>query len=96
MSLNKTAVEQIARLARLSVNTEEIAGYQQELGQILDLVNQLEVAATANVTPLAHPLDLSARLRPDEVTESEQRMRFQSQAPAVEDGYYLVPKVIDQ
>lgn len=95
MSLDRTAVEQIARLARLSVDAEESAGYQQELGQILELVNQLETAATANVTPLAHPLDLSARLRPDEVTETDQRGRFQSQAPAVEDGYYLVPKVID-
>jgi len=95
MSLDKTDVEQIARLARLSVDAEETAAYQQELGQILDLVNQLEAAATGNVTPLAHPLDLSARLRPDEVTETDQRARFQSQAPAVEDGYYLVPKVID-
>lgn len=95
MSLDKTTVEQIARLARLSVGPEEVAGYQAELGQILDLVNQLEAAATASVEPLAHPLDLSARLRPDEVTETDQRDTFQSQAPAVESGYYLVPKVID-
>lgn len=95
MSLDKTTVEQIAGLARLSVDADEISGYQAELGQILDLVNQLEAAATASVEPLAHPLDLNARLRPDEVTETDQRYAFQAQAPAVEDGYYLVPKVID-
>lgn len=95
MSLDKTTVEQIAHLARLSVNPEETAAYRQELGQILDLVNQLDAATTASVTPLAHPLDLDARLRPDEVTEPNQREAFQEQAPAVEDGYYLVPKVID-
>ena len=94
MSLDKTAVEQIARLARLSLDADEATSYQAELGQILDLVNQLE-AATASVEPLAHPLDLSARLRPDEVTATDQRDAFQAQAPAVEDGYYLVPKVID-
>lgn len=95
MSLDKTTVTQIAHLARLSLTAGETAAYQQELGQILDLVNQLDAAATTSVTPLAHPLDLSARLRPDTVTETDQRTIFQAQAPAVEDGYYLVPKVID-
>ncbi len=95
MSLDKPAVEQIARLARLSVDADEAAGFQQELGQILDLVDQLDAATTAGVEPLAHPLDLSARLRPDVATDTDQRERFQSQAPAVENGYYLVPKVID-
>lgn len=95
MSLDKSAVEQIASLARLSVEPGEIAAYQSELGQILDLVNQLDAAATADVAPLAHPLDLTARLRLDEVSEPDQREVFQAQAPAVADGYYLVPKVID-
>lgn len=95
MSLDKTTVEQIAHLARLSLSPGETVAYQQELGQILGLVDQLNAAATASVAPLAHPLDLSARLRPDEVTETDQRERFQAHAPAVENGYYLVPKVID-
>jgi len=95
MSLDKTAVAQIARLARLSVDADETAGYQEELGHILDLVDQLEAAATADVEPMAHPLDLGTRLRPDEVSEADQRELFQNQAPVVGDGYYLVPKVID-
>lgn len=95
MSLDKTTVMQIAHLARLSADADEIAGYREELGRILELVNQLESAATASVEPLAHPLDLNARLRPDEVSEPDQRELFQAQAPAVDDGYYLVPKVID-
>lgn len=95
MSLDKTTVAQIAHLARLSIDADETAGYREELGRILELVDQLESAATASVEPLAHPLDLNACLRPDEISESDQRELFQAQAPAVDDGYYLVPKVID-
>jgi len=95
MSLDKITVAQIAHLARLSVDTDETTGYREELGRILELVDQLESATTASVKPLAHPLDLNARLRTDEVSEPEQRELFQAQAPAVGDGYYIVPKVID-
>lgn len=95
MSLDKNAVERIAQLARLSLDPGEIQDYQHDLGQILDLVDQLEAATTANIKPLAHPLDLAARLRPDEISEANQRDAFQAHAPSVADGYYLVPKVID-
>ncbi len=95
MSLDKTTVEHIAGLARLSLSTEETASYQAELGQILELVDQLDQVATGTVEPLAHPLELGARLRPDEISETDQRETFQRHAPAVEAGYYLVPKVID-
>lgn len=95
MSLDRTTIEHIASLARLSLDPAETEAYQADLGQILDLVNQLNAATTGTVEPLAHPLDLAARLRPDEVSESDQRDLFQARAPAVQDGYYLVPKVID-
>lgn len=95
MSLDKTTIEQIAWLARLSLDDEELNAYRMDLDRILDLVNQLEVAATSDTAPLAHPLDLKARVRPDKVTETDQREAFQALAPAARDGYYLVPKVID-
>jgi aspartyl-tRNA(Asn)/glutamyl-tRNA(Gln) amidotransferase subunit C len=95
MSLDKTTIEQIAWLARLSLSNEELDAYRSDLEQILDLVNQLDAAATSDITPLAHPLDLGARTRPDRVSETDQRDAFQALAPAARDGYYLVPKVID-
>jgi aspartyl-tRNA(Asn)/glutamyl-tRNA(Gln) amidotransferase subunit C len=61
----------------------------------VDFVDQLQAAATEDVLPMAHPLNMSQRLRADEVTESNERDEFQMNATSVEDGYYLVPKVIE-
>jgi len=95
MALDPPSVQRIAHLARLSLEPDEILAYQGDLDQILTLVDQLEAATTVEVEPLAHPLELAVRLRPDEVTEPDQREAFQAVAPEVRDGYYLVPKVID-
>ena len=95
MSLDKKDVEKIAWLARLSMNENDIPGYVLELSKILELVEQMNSVNTQDITPLAHPLDLLARLRNDVVTESDQRDYFQKNAPAVEGGHYLVPKVIE-
>lgn len=95
MSLDSTQVERVARLARLALGKEELAEFQHELGAILTLVQRMQSVDTDGVDPLAHPLDITARLRPDEVTEHNQRDRFQSIAPAVENGHYLVPRVIE-
>jgi aspartyl-tRNA(Asn)/glutamyl-tRNA(Gln) amidotransferase subunit C len=66
-----------------------------KLSRIVDFVDQLQAAATEDVLPMAHPLNMSQRLRADEVTESNERDEFQKNATSVEDGYYLVPKVIE-
>ncbi len=95
MSLDKTDVEKIAWLARLSIDGNDIPGHVLELSNILKLVEQMNSVDTQDITPLAHPLDLQARLRNDIVTESNQRDYFQKNAPAVEGGHYLVPKVIE-
>jgi aspartyl-tRNA(Asn)/glutamyl-tRNA(Gln) amidotransferase subunit C len=55
----------------------------------------LSQADTTDVVPMAHPLDAAQRLRPDVVTETDGRDEFQENAPAVSDGFYLVPKVIE-
>ena len=62
---------------------------------IIDLVAKLSELDTSNVLPMAHPLDMSQRLRPDEVTETNQRDLYQRNAQAVGRGFYRVPKVIE-
>ena len=95
MSLDKDQVQHIAMLARLRVADDEIADTVDKLSRIVDFVDQLSQADTTDVVPMAHPLDASQRLRPDVVTEPDRRDEFQENAPAVSDGLYLVPKVIE-
>ncbi|MGE0581274.1 MAG: Asp-tRNA(Asn)/Glu-tRNA(Gln) amidotransferase subunit GatC [Steroidobacteraceae bacterium] len=96
MSVNRTDIENIAHLARLSLRDEEVAGYVDTLGNILDMVGQLGRADTRGIEPMAHPLaGLAQRLRADEVTESDRHGLFQQNAPRVEAGLYIVPKVIE-
>ncbi len=94
--MKRTEIETIAHLARLDLAPSEIPVYQASLARILDLVGELERAQVAGVKPMAHPLPgLSQRLRADEVTERDARERYQLNAPRVEAGLYLVPKVIE-
>ena len=95
MTLKSGDVERIAHLARLAVDEADIPHYARNLSDILDLVAQMNAVDTSRVEPMAHPLDEAQRLRPDEVTEVDQREKFQAIAPRVEDGLYLVPKVIE-
>jgi aspartyl-tRNA(Asn)/glutamyl-tRNA(Gln) amidotransferase subunit C len=95
MSLDKSDVEKIAHLARLSIDESAIPDYARDLNKILNLVEEMSAIDTSNISPMAHPLDAQQRLRPDAVTESDQRELFQSIAPETDAGVYLVPKVID-
>ena len=95
MSLDTDAVKRIAHLARLGVDPGEYENYARNLSDILSFVEQLNAVDTSGVEPMAHPLEASQRLRGDEVTEADQRDRFQAVAPQVEAGLYLVPKVIE-
>ena len=95
VSLDKEQVQQIAVLARLKLADDEFAETVDKLSRIVDFVDQLSQADTSDVVPMAHPLDVAQRLRADEVTESNERDRMQQNAPATQDGLYLVPKVIE-
>ncbi|MBC7193572.1 Asp-tRNA(Asn)/Glu-tRNA(Gln) amidotransferase subunit GatC [Marinobacter sp.] len=95
MSISREDIEKVAVLARIKVDDKQVAALESDLGNILDLVDQLGAADTSDVAPMAHPLDAVQRLRADEVTETDQRAAFQAIAPATEDGLYLVPKVIE-
>jgi len=95
MSLNKSDIDKIAWLARLSISEEDTPNYLHDVSNILDLVETMNTVDTENIEPLAHPLEITARLREDKVTETDQREHFQKIAPAVDNGHYLVPKVIE-
>jgi len=95
MSLERSDVEKIAHLARLAVSEEELDAVTSDLSNILHLVAQMEATDTTGVEPMAHPLHMTQRLRADEVSETDQREKFQAIAPLTEDGLYLVPRVIE-
>ena len=96
MSLNRRDIENIAQLARLALSEAEIPLYVEGLSRILALVAELERADTSQVEPMAHPLPgQRQRLRPDVVTGTDQRELLQRNAPQVEAGLYLVPRVIE-
>ena len=95
MTLDKQIVLTIARLARLHIDESDIAKHQTELSSILDLVAQMDAVDTTDVEPMTHPFDAELRMREDDVTEVNQREKFQAIAPNSQDGLYLVPKVID-
>lgn len=95
MSLDRSDVERIAHLARLEIDPAEVPGYARNLSDILEFVEQMNAVDTADVEPMAHPVEAAQRLRPDEVTERIDRDEFLRLAPQVENGLYLVPRVIE-
>ncbi|MDX1633876.1 MAG: Asp-tRNA(Asn)/Glu-tRNA(Gln) amidotransferase subunit GatC [Marinobacter sp.] len=95
MAISRDDIEKVAVLARIRVDDEQVTALEKDLGNILLLVDQLQVADTSQTEPMAHPLDAVQRLRPDTITETSQREAFQAIAPATEDGLYLVPRVIE-
>ncbi|MEM1112020.1 MAG: Asp-tRNA(Asn)/Glu-tRNA(Gln) amidotransferase subunit GatC [Pseudomonadota bacterium] len=95
MTIEQAEIEKIAELARIRIDAAQVGEVTQRLTEILAMVDQLQAADTGDIEPLSNPLDATQRLRSDVVTEGNQRENFQAIAPAVEDGLYLVPKVID-
>jgi aspartyl-tRNA(Asn)/glutamyl-tRNA(Gln) amidotransferase subunit C len=95
MSIRIDEVRHVARLARLAIDETQGHAFAAELSSILGLVGQMSQRNTDGVEPMANPFDATQRLRPDAVTESDSRDQLQAGAPALEDGLYLVPRVID-
>jgi aspartyl-tRNA(Asn)/glutamyl-tRNA(Gln) amidotransferase subunit C len=95
VSLSKEQVQHIALLARLSLEEKDIDDVVEKLSSIVDFVDQLQAAPTDDVAPMAHPMDMSQRLRADAVTETNDRDKIQENAPSVENGLYIVPKVLE-
>ena len=95
MEITETVVEDIAALAHLKLDPEEAKRLLSGMQMILDLAEQMQAIDTTGVEPVANPLDANQLLRPDIVTEEDRRELYQSSAPAIEDGMYLVPKVVE-
>lgn len=94
-SLSTADVKKIAHLARLNMSENELTQYSKQLSNILEFVEHMNQADTGHIDPVANPLDLSQRLRADNVTEPNERDKFQKIAPEVQVGLYIVPKVIE-
>ena len=88
-------VRRIAHLARLGLADGEAEARIADLESILTMVDRMQALPTDGVEPLSHPLDDAQRLRPDAVTEADRRDAFQAGAPSVEDGLFVVPRVIE-
>jgi aspartyl-tRNA(Asn)/glutamyl-tRNA(Gln) amidotransferase subunit C len=96
MSLTRQDVEKIAHLARLSISEQEMPVYVASLSSIVNFVDELSRAETGSVEPMAHPLEgQRQRLRPDAVSETDHHDKYQKNAPSVQAGLYVVPRVIE-
>ena len=95
MSIESESIPDIAHLARLHLSGDDVRRYTRELSAILAFIEQMNEVDTAGVIPMAHPLDMTQPLRADAVTESDLRDEFQANAPAVREGLYIVPRVIE-
>lgn len=95
MTLTSKDIEKIAHLARIKLEIDQIPAYTKKLSQVLDLASQMQAVNTEGISPLSHPLDATQRLREDQPAAENLRDTYQSVAPHVMGGFYLVPKVIE-
>ena len=95
MSITRKDIEHIAHLARLEVSEEEIPAYTDKLDKIIGFIDALDGAETGDLVPMAHPLDMTQRLRADAVTETDRRDDYQQNATEKQDGLYVVPRVVE-
>jgi aspartyl-tRNA(Asn)/glutamyl-tRNA(Gln) amidotransferase subunit C len=95
MSLSQDDVKRIARLARIEIDDAQAQATQAQLNSIFNLIATMQAVDTQGIAPMAHAQEVYQRLRDDTVTETDRHAKFQSVAPAVENGLYLVPKVIE-
>ncbi len=95
MSLSPDSLTKIAHLARINLTPAELVDVGNKLEGIFRLIDEMQNVNTQGVAPMSHGQDVVAFLRPDVVTEIDEREKFQANAPATEQGYFLVPKVIE-
>jgi aspartyl-tRNA(Asn)/glutamyl-tRNA(Gln) amidotransferase subunit C len=95
MTLSTDQVRHIARLARIEISDAEAREMQGQLNDIFHMIEAMQKVSTEGIEPMAHARDVALRLREDKITEGDARELFQSVAPRVEQGLYLVPKVIE-
>jgi aspartyl-tRNA(Asn)/glutamyl-tRNA(Gln) amidotransferase subunit C len=95
MALSDDQVRRLARLARIAIRPQDAAPVVERLNRVLGMIDQLRAVDTTGIEPMAHALEVVQRMRADEVSEQDQRDRYQAVAPSTDKGLYLVPKVIE-
>jgi aspartyl-tRNA(Asn)/glutamyl-tRNA(Gln) amidotransferase subunit C len=95
MALNERNIRDIAHLARLKIEENEVAESLTDFSSILSMINEMQNVDTDNIAPLANPHEQVQKLRKDAITESSDRDNLLNLAPRTSDGLFLVPKVID-
>jgi aspartyl-tRNA(Asn)/glutamyl-tRNA(Gln) amidotransferase subunit C len=95
MSINKSDIDHLCNLSKLKLEEDEKAVFLEQMQSILKMIEELQEVEVENITPMAHPLDISQRLRVDEVSETNQREEYQKNTEHTESGFYKVPKVIE-
>jgi aspartyl-tRNA(Asn)/glutamyl-tRNA(Gln) amidotransferase subunit C len=95
MKVDTELVKDIAALAQLQIQDANLATTISSLTDVLSLVEEMQEVDTDSIEPMSNPLDATQRLRADEVTEGNQRDKFQMAAPSVERGFFLVPRVVE-
>jgi aspartyl-tRNA(Asn)/glutamyl-tRNA(Gln) amidotransferase subunit C len=95
MSISPKNVEEMARLARISIDSEDIPSYSEQLSKILNFVNQMQSIDTETIEPLAHPIEEVNPTRAHIVTEKDTRQNARKYATHLLDDFYTVPQVID-
>ena len=95
MSIDKSDIEHLCNLSKLNLDEEEQSVFLSQMQSILDMIEELQEVDTGDIEPMAHPLQMTQRLRDDEVTEFNDREKYQENTDFVEDGFYKVPKVIE-
>ena len=95
MSIKKSDIEHLCNLSKLNLDEEEKSLFLNQMKSILEMIQELEEVDTGDIVRMAHPLQMSQRLREDEITESNERNKYQKNTDSAEDGFYKVPKVID-
>ena len=99
MPLDLDQIRRIARLARIAVSDVEALQTAERLNGLLAMIERMQAVDTTGIEPMAHALEAQQaggqRLREDKAVEADRRADFQAQAPAVEGGLYLVPRVVE-
>ena len=95
MTLSSAEIQRIAHLARIEITPAEAVDVRAKLDSIFDLIGRMRAVDTAGIVPMSHAQDVTLPLREDIVTETDRRELYQSVSPAVQNGLYLVPKVIE-
>ena len=95
MALSSAEIQRIAHLARIEITPAEVVDVRAKLDSIFELIGRMRAIDTIDIVPMSHAQDLTLPLREDAVTETDRHELYQSVAPAIQSGLYLVPKVIE-